>query len=68
MPLKGRFDDGGVSGGTMDRPALTRLLEDVDQGLVDMIVVYKIDRLTRSLSDFAKLIDRLEAKGCSFFP
>ena len=64
--LKGRFDDGGVSGGTMDRPALTRLLADVDQGLVDMIVVYKIDRLTRSLSDFAKLIDRLEAKGCSF--
>ena len=50
----------------MDRPALTRLLADVDQGLVDMIVVYKIDRLTRSLSDFAKLIDRLEAKGCSF--
>ena len=64
--LKTRFDDGGVSGGTMDRPALNRLLADVDQGLVDMIVVYKIDRLTRSLSDFAKLIDRLEAKGCSF--
>ena len=64
--LKARYDDGGVSGGTMNRPALIRLLEDVDSGLVDMIVVYKIDRLTRSLADFAKLIDRLEAKGCSF--
>jgi site-specific DNA recombinase len=64
--IKRRFDDGGISGGTLERPALQALLSDVDQGLVDMIVVYKIDRLTRSLSDFAKLIDRLEAKGCSF--
>ena len=64
--IKRRFDDGGISGGTLERPALQALLTDVDQGLVDMIVVYKIDRLTRSLSDFAKLIDRLEAKGCSF--
>jgi site-specific DNA recombinase len=64
--IKRRFDDGGISGGTLERPALQSLLTDVDQGLVDMIVVYKIDRLTRSLSDFAKLIDRLEAKGCSF--
>ena len=68
--IKKRFDDGGISGGTLERPALQALLSDVDQGLVeglvDMIVVYKIDRLTRSLSDFAKLIDRLEAKGCSF--
>ena len=64
--IKRRFDDGGISGGTLERPALQSLLADVDQGLVDMIVVYKIDRLTRSLSDFAKLIDRLEAKGCSF--
>ena len=60
------FDDGGVSGGTMDRPALKTLLAEVDKGLIDMIVVYKIDRLTRSLSDFAKLIDLLEAKNCSF--
>ena len=65
-PIKKRFDDGGISGGTLERPGLKALLSDVDQGLVDMIVVYKIDRLTRSLSDFAKLIDRLEAKGCSF--
>ena len=64
--IKRRFDDGGISGGTPERPALQALLADVDQGLVDMIVVYKIDRLTRSLSDFAKLIDRLEANGCSF--
>jgi DNA invertase Pin-like site-specific DNA recombinase len=64
--IKRRFDDGGISGGTLERPALKALLADVDQGLVDMIVVYKIDRLTRSLSDFAKLIDRLEAQGCSF--
>ena len=64
--IKKRFDDGGISGGTLERPALQTLLADVDQGLIDMIVVYKIDRLTRSLSDFAKLIDRLEAKGCSF--
>jgi DNA invertase Pin-like site-specific DNA recombinase len=61
--IKRRFDDGGISGGTLERPALQSLLIDVDQGLVDMIVVYKIDRLTRSLSDFAKLIDRLEAKA-----
>ena len=63
--IKRRFDDGGISEGTLERPALQALLTDVDQGLVDMIVVYNIDRLTRSLSDFAKLIDRLEAKGCS---
>ena len=55
--VKQRFDDGGVSGGTMDRPALKALLDEVDKGLIDMIVVYKIDRLTRSLSDFARLID-----------
>ena len=58
--VKQRFDDGGVSGGTMDRPALKALLDEVDKGLIDMIVVYKIDRLTRSLSDFARLIERLE--------
>ena len=62
--VKQRFDDGGVSGGTMDRPALKALLDEVDKGLIDMIVVYKIDRLTRSLSDFARLIERLEKAGC----
>ena len=64
--IKKRFDDGGISGGTLERPALKALLADVESGLIDMIVVYKIDRLTRSLSDFAKLIDCLDAKGCSF--
>ncbi len=61
-----RFDDGGVSGGTLDRPGLQRLLAEIDAGRLDMVVVYKIDRLTRSLSDFARLVDRLDAKGCSF--
>jgi len=51
--IKQRFDDGGVSGGTMDRPVLKALLAEVDKCLVDMIVVYKIDRLTRSLSDLS---------------
>lgn len=66
MALPTQYDDGGASGGNMDRAALQRLLEDVDAGRIDMIVVYKIDRLTRSLSDFAKLVDRLDAAGASF--
>ncbi len=61
-----RFDDGGISGGTLERPALQRLLAEVNAGRISMIVVYKIDRLTRSLADFAKLVERLEAKGASF--
>jgi site-specific DNA recombinase len=64
--LPDRYDDGGISGGTLDRPALQRLLAEIDAGRVDMVVVYKIDRLTRSLADFARLVDRLEAAGCSF--
>lgn len=60
------YDDGGISGGTMERPALQRLLNDIDKGLVDQIIVYKIDRLTRSLSDFAKLVDQLDAAEASF--
>jgi len=63
---KTRYDDGGISGGTLDRPALQRLLADIDAGQVRMVVVYKIDRLTRSLADFAKLVERLDAAGCSF--
>jgi site-specific DNA recombinase len=51
--VRKRFDDGGISGGTLERPALSALLADVESGLIDMIVVYKIDRLTRSLSVFA---------------
>lgn len=61
-----RYDDGGLSGGTLERPALTRLLADIEAGKIDRIVVYKIDRLTRSLSDFAKIVDQLHAVDASF--
>jgi DNA invertase Pin-like site-specific DNA recombinase len=64
--LPERYDDGGISGGTLERPDLQRLLADIDRGSVDQIVVYKIDRLTRSLADFAKMVDRLDAAGTSF--
>jgi site-specific DNA recombinase len=64
--LPDRYDDGGVSGGHLDRPALQRLMQAVDDKQVDQIVVYKIDRLTRSLADFAKLVERLEAAEASF--
>ncbi|MGN7099699.1 recombinase family protein [Brevundimonas diminuta] len=60
------YDDGGFSGGNMDRPALLRLLAQVDAGLIDTIVVYKIDRLTRALSDFARIVERLDRRGASF--
>jgi site-specific DNA recombinase len=60
------YDDGGFSGATMDRPALQRLLADITAGRVDTVVVYKIDRLTRSLADFAKIVEILDAKGASF--
>ena len=60
------YDDGGFSGGNMDRPALQRLLAQVDAGLIDTIVVYKIDRLTRALSDFARIVERLDRRGASF--
>jgi site-specific DNA recombinase len=60
------YDDGGFSGGNMERPGMKALLADVDAGLVDVIVVYKVDRLTRSLADFAKIVERLDAKQASF--
>ena len=60
------YDDGGFSGGNMDRPGLKRLLAEVEAGKVDVIVVYKVDRLTRALSDFAKIVDVLDARGASF--
>lgn len=63
---KKRYDDGGVSGGTLDRPGLQKLLAEIEAGRIEMVVVYKIDRLTRSLADFAKLVERFEAAGCSF--
>jgi site-specific DNA recombinase len=64
--LRAGYDDGGFSGGTMDRPALQRLLADIAAGRVDTVVVYKIDRLTRSLTDFAKIVEILDARGASF--
>ena len=64
--VKTAYDDGGYSGGSMERPALKRLMQDVSSGLVDVIVVYKIDRLTRSLADFAKMVEVFDARGVSF--
>ncbi len=61
-----RYDDGGVSGATLARPGLERLLADIAAGRIGMVVVYKIDRLTRSLADFARLVERLDAASCSF--
>jgi len=60
------YDDGGFSGGTMERPALQRLLTDIQEKLIDTVVVYKVDRLTRSLADFAKMVERFDAHGVSF--
>src|SRR3954462_1030459 len=60
------YGDGGFSGGTLDRPALQRLLADIAAGKVDVVVTYKIDRLTRALSDFAKITEIFEARGVSF--
>ena len=60
------YDDGGFSGGTLERPALQRLLADIGAGKVDVVVVYKIDRLTRSLFDFAKIVEAFDARGVSF--
>ena len=65
IALPAHYDDGGISGGTLARPALRQLLEDIEQHKVDQIIVYRIDRLTRSLSDFAKLIDRFDAHDVS---
>ncbi|MCK8787235.1 recombinase family protein [Roseomonas sp. NAR14] len=64
--VRDRYDDGGFSGGTLERPALKRLLADIEQGLIDVIVVYKIDRLSRSLMDFAKLVETMEAHRVTF--
>ena len=64
--LRAAYDDGGFSGATMDRPALQQLLADITAGRVDTVVVYKIDRLTRSLADFAKIVEILDAKSASF--
>ena len=64
--IRTRYDDGGYSGGSMDRPALQRVLDDVRARRVDVIVVYKVDRLTRSLADFAKLVELFDTHQVSF--
>jgi site-specific DNA recombinase len=64
--LSAKYDDGGFSGGNMDRPGLKKLLEDIAAGKIDTIVVYKVDRLTRSLADFAKIVETFDGKGVSF--
>ena len=63
---KERYDDGGISGGTLERPALKRLLDDIAARRIDIVVVYKVDRLTRSLLDFAKLVESFDKAGTSF--
>src|SRR5499427_3459905 len=64
--IPGRYDDGAFSGASLDRPALQQLLADVRAGKIDIVLVYKVDRLTRSLADFAKLIELFDAHGVSF--
>ncbi len=61
-----QYDDGGFSGGSMDRPALKTLIDDIEKGRIDIVVVYKVDRLTRSLTDFARLVELFDAKQVSF--
>src|SRR3989454_9513330 len=64
--IRTHYDDGGLSGATMERPALQRLMADIAKGLIDAVVVYKVDRLTRSLADFAKMVEVFDARGVSF--
>src|SRR5438552_6426636 len=64
--IRARYDDGGYSGGSTERPALQQLLSDVRAGKIDVIVVYKVDRLTRSLADFAKLVELFDSYEVSF--
>lgn len=64
--IRSRYDDGGYSGGSTDRPDLQRLLDDIRARKLDVIVVYKVDRLTRSLADFAKLVELFDSHGVSF--
>ena len=64
--VRDQYDDGGISGGTLERPGLRRLLEDIEDGLVDVVVVYKIDRLSRSLMDFSKLVEVFDRNNVTF--
>ena len=64
--IKTAYDDGGFSGGSMERPALQQLMADIRGGSIDVVVVYKVDRLTRSLADFARMVELFDAQGVSF--
>ena len=64
--VRTRYDDGGLSGGNLERPALQYLLADIRAGRIDIVVVYKVDRLTRSLADFARLVELFDAEAVSF--
>jgi len=64
--VRDQYDDGGISGGTLERPALQQLLADIEDGLVDVVVVYKIDRLSRALMDFSKLVEVFDRNGVTF--
>src|SRR5713101_5310606 len=64
--VEDRYDDGGISGGTLERPALKRLLADVKAGKIDVVLVYKIDRLSRSMLDFLKLVETFERYDVTF--
>jgi DNA invertase Pin-like site-specific DNA recombinase len=64
--VKTHYDDGGLSGASIERPALQRLLGDIRQGLIEVVAVYKVDRLTRSLTDFAKIVEQFDAHQVSF--
>ena len=66
VATRDRYDDGGFSGGTLERPGLKQLLADIDDGLIDVVVVYKIDRLSRSLMDFSKLVEVFDRNGVTF--
>ncbi|MFZ1988558.1 MAG: recombinase family protein [Alphaproteobacteria bacterium] len=66
IALDDTYDDGGYSGGSLERPALKRLFADIDKNRLDMVVIYKVDRLTRSLTDFAKIVERFEKRNVSF--
>jgi len=64
--LANQYDDGGFSGGNMERPGLKKLIADIASGNIDTVVVYKVDRLTRALSDFARIVDAFDKQGVSF--
>ena len=66
IPVADDYDDPGFSGGNTERPALKRLIADIEEGKIDIVVVYKIDRLTRSLADFSKMVEVFERQGVSF--